>query len=155
MAFLPAIMRALYFQPLGIKVSKRDKSTVNAVSVFNIDDLSTWQKYRKGLCDTCHATCCTLPVEVRVSDLVRMALVDEFEAEGDLKSIAKRLQKARLIDHFNHKTAIFTLARMANDDCLYLDSHTRRCTIYHQRPETCRNHPQIGPKPNFCPYRPR
>ncbi len=140
---------------MGYSVSKRGKNTASAVSIFNIDDLSTWQKYRKGLCDTCHATCCTLPVEVTVSDLVRMSLVDEFEAEGDLKAIAKRLQKARIIDNFNHKTAIFTLARMANDDCLYLDSKTRRCTIYHQRPETCRNHPQIGPKANHCPYRPR
>lgn len=69
---------------LDFRVSNRSK---NNVLVFNIDDLSTWQKYRRGLCDTCYATCCTLPVEVTVSDLVRMALVDEFEAEGDLKAI--------------------------------------------------------------------
>ncbi|QSX36968.1 YkgJ family cysteine cluster protein [Shewanella sedimentimangrovi] len=125
-----------------------------APMTFNIDDLSTWQKYRKNLCNDCHATCCTLPVEVKVSDLVRMELVDPFEAD-DLKGIAKRLQKARIIDSFSHKTGIFTLARMANDDCLYLDRHSRRCTIYDKRPETCRNHPQIGPKPNYCPYRPR
>jgi len=135
---------------LGFRVAKRSKNTV---AVFNIDDLSTWQKYRKGLCDTCYGTCCTLPVEVSVSDLVRMGLVDEFEASGDLKAIAKRLQKARIVAQFNHKTTIFTLARMANDDCLYLDGHTRRCTIYPLRPETCRNHPQIGPRPHFCPYR--
>ncbi|MGL5669527.1 MAG: YkgJ family cysteine cluster protein, partial [Shewanella sp.] len=53
-------------------MSKRGKNMASAVSIFNIDDLSTWQKYRKGLCDSCHATCCTLPVEVTVSDLVRM-----------------------------------------------------------------------------------
>ncbi|MEK6624736.1 MAG: YkgJ family cysteine cluster protein, partial [Bdellovibrionota bacterium] len=28
----------------------------------------------------------------------------------------------------------------------------RRCSIYERRPETCRNHPKIGPRPNFCPY---
>lgn len=128
----------------GVKFSKGNH--------FNIDDLSTWTAYRKNLCDTCRATCCTLPVEVTVSDLIRMGLVDPFEAEGDLKAIAKRLQKAKIVAHFSHKTAIFTLARMANDDCLYLDRHSRRCTIYHQRPETCRNHPRIGPKPNFCPF---
>lgn len=120
---------------------------------FNIDDLSHWTKYRKGLCDSCHANCCTLPVEAKVSDLVRMGLVDAFEAEGNLKNIAKRLQKARIVSHFNHKSEMFTLARMANDDCLYLDAQTRRCTIYNERPETCRNHPQVGPKPNFCPYK--
>ncbi|WP_394205732.1 YkgJ family cysteine cluster protein [Shewanella waksmanii] len=124
-------------------------------SYFNIDDLTTWTKYRKKLCDTCHATCCTLPVEVTVSDLVRMELVDEFEAQENGKVIAKRLQKARIVSHYSHKSDTYTLARMSNDDCLYLDSKTRRCTIYAKRPETCRNHPKIGPKPNYCPYKPR
>ncbi|WP_370448043.1 YkgJ family cysteine cluster protein [Chromobacterium violaceum] len=40
----------------------------------------------------------------------------------------------------------------ANGDCLYLDAQTRRCTIYERRPNTCRNHPKVGPKPNFCAY---
>ncbi|QLE83985.1 MULTISPECIES: YkgJ family cysteine cluster protein [Shewanella] len=124
-------------------------------SYFNIDDLSTWSKYRKNLCDSCQATCCTLPVEVSVADLVRMELVDEFEAQESGKSIAKRLQKARIVSNYNHKADIYTLARMSNDDCLYLDAKTRRCTIYAKRPETCRNHPKIGPKPNYCPYKPK
>jgi Fe-S-cluster containining protein len=33
-----------------------------------------------------------------------------------------------------------------------LDATTRRCTVYAQRPNTCRLHPQIGPRPNHCPY---
>ncbi|MGV8684384.1 YkgJ family cysteine cluster protein, partial [Pseudomonas aeruginosa] len=28
--------------------------------------LDTWVKYREGLCGECNATCCTLPVEVRI-----------------------------------------------------------------------------------------
>jgi len=24
--------------------------------------------------------------------------------------------------------------------------------VYEQRPNTCRKHPQVGPRPNFCPY---
>ena len=33
-----------------------------------------------------------------------------------------------------------------------LDAKTRRCTVYEKRPTTCRLHPQVGPRPNFCPY---
>ncbi|MEX8496351.1 YkgJ family cysteine cluster protein, partial [Leptothrix ochracea] len=33
-----------------------------------------------------------------------------------------------------------------------LDAQTRRCTVYEQRPNTCRKHPQVGPKPGYCPY---
>jgi len=96
-----------------------------------------------------------MPAEVRVGDLVRMGVVDEFEAQEPAKNIAKRLIKAGIIDHFNHKSGLFTLARLANDDCIYLDGQTRRCTIYDKRPDTCRNHPQVGPRPGFCAYQRR
>ncbi len=119
------------------------------------DRLDTWVKYREGLCGECNATCCTLPVEVRIDDLIRMGLVDEFEREEPAKRIAKRLEKGGVIEHFNHKREIFTLTRMANGDCLYLDRKTRLCTIYARRPDTCRNHPRIGPRPGYCAYRPR
>lgn len=118
----------------------------------DIERLSTWHKYKKSLCADCRASCCTMPAEVRVSDLIRMGLVDAFEANDSAKEIAKRLKKAGIIDHFNFKNEQFTLARMANDDCLYLDSQSRRCTIYDKRPDTCRNHPQIGPRPGYCAY---
>jgi hypothetical protein len=119
----------------------------------DLDRLETWLRYKPGLCAHCRATCCTMPVEVRVRDLVRMGLVDPFEAEHTPpKAIAKRLIKARVVAQFNHKHAVFTLAQRANGDCLYLDGQTRRCTVYADRPDTCRNHPQIGPRPGFCAY---
>ncbi|STQ91097.1 hypothetical protein EV682_103415 [Iodobacter fluviatilis] len=97
-----------------------------------------------------------MPVEVKLSDLVRMNLVDAFEAEGEPpKQIAKRLTKAGIIDHFNFKNSIYTLKRKANGDCRYLDLKTRLCTIYENRPNTCRNHPRIGPRPGYCAYRSR
>ena len=41
-----------------------------------------------------------------------------FEAEHEGNSPhRKRLQKARLIDHFNHKNVVFTMARRASGDC--------------------------------------
>jgi len=112
----------------------------------------TWTKYQKNLCGDCGAGCCRLPVEVRTEDLVRMELLDSFEAEEPPKQLAKKLQKAGIIDHFNYKHAVFTLAQRANDDCLFLDRQSRRCTIYDKRPRTCRNHPQVGPRPGYCAY---
>ena len=120
----------------------------------DIEHPSTWIKFRKKLCIDCFGSCCTLPVEVKIEDLVRMKVVDPFEVREPHKKIAKRLQKAGIIDHFHFKNDIFTLARMANDDCIYMDSGSRRCTIYDKRPQTCRNHPRIGPRPGFCAYRP-
>lgn len=93
-----------------------------------------------------------MPVEVKMGDLVRMGIVDEFEAGEPAKQIAKRLQKAGVIGHFNFRNSIFTLAQRSNGDCRYLDVQTRLCTIYDKRPNTCRNHPQIGPRPGYCAY---
>lgn len=118
------------------------------------DNLDTWVKYSNGLCDSCHAVCCTMPAEIRARDLVRMGLLTEFDLETDLKQLARSLQKQGVIEHFNFRHGLFTLARRSNGDCSFLDARTRRCTIYEQRPDTCRNHPQkIGPRPGFCPYR--
>lgn len=124
----------------------------SARQACHVDLPSTWVRYRKGLCNDCRAVCCSLPVEVSVEDLVRMELIDPFEAREPAKEIAKRLRKQGLIDHFNFKSEIFTLARLANDDCIFLDQQSRRCTIYPRRPATCRNHPQVGPRPGYCAY---
>lgn len=121
----------------------------------NPDRLDTWIRYRKGLCNSCNATCCQLPVEVRISDLIRLELVDEFEAEEPLKNIAKHLKKQGVIEHFSHKTERFTLVRLTNNDCYFLHPRTRLCTVYEKRPDTCRNHPHIGPKPDYCAYCPK
>lgn len=134
----------------GFLLSARVSSSVYFV---DIDRPDTWTRFRSGLCDQCAANCCTMPVEIRLPDLVRLGLVDAFEAEHEApKQIAKRLSKARLIDHFHTKHEVFTLARRANGDCHLLDATTRRCTRYEQRPSTCRKHPQVGPRPGYCPY---
>lgn len=119
----------------------------------NTDNLKNWIKYKPSLCKQCMATCCSLPVEIDGSDLVRMELIDAFELEEPAKKIAKRLFKEGVIEHFHAKTGVYTLTRLANGDCLYLDQHNRRCTIYNKRPETCRNHPQVGPRPGYCAFR--
>jgi Fe-S-cluster containining protein len=123
------------------------------LAIVDVDRPDTWAKYRSGLCDGCAANCCTMPVEVKLPDLVRLGLVDAFEAQHEpAKQIAKRLTKAGLIEHFNFKNSLYTLARRASGDCHYLDAVTRRCTVYEKRPNTCRLHPQVGPRPGHCPY---
>ncbi len=117
-----------------------------------LEEPSTWIKYTPKLCNSCKASCCSLPVEVKMHDLVRMELMDEFELDENPKVIAKRLKKVGVIEHFYPKKELFTLTRLANGDCLYLDHNERRCTIYPKRPDTCRNHPGIGPRSGFCAY---
>ena len=127
----------------------------NLIPAADIDRLDTWARYNKDMCYSCHSTCCTLPVEVRLSDLIRIGVVDAFEKDEPAKNIAKRLQKEGIVERLNQKSGIFTLTRLSNNDCLYLDRKTRLCTVYDLRPETCRNHPKIGPRPGFCAYKPK
>ena len=103
------------------------------IAAAELDRLETWQKYSAHMCGGCVSSCCTLPVEVKIKDLIRIGIVERF----------------------NSKSEIFTLQRMSNNDCLYLDRKTRFCTIYDKRPDTCRNHPKIGPRPGYCAYKPK
>ena len=121
----------------------------------DLDRTDTWIKYERTMCSSCVSSCCTMPVEVRFNDLLRLGLVQEFEREEPRKNIAKRLQKEGIVERFHQKSEIFTLVRMGNNDCLYLDRKSRMCTIYDIRPDTCRNHPRIGPRPGYCAYVPK
>lgn len=124
------------------------------IPLVDIDRPGTWTRHRAGLCESCNAHCCTMPLEVQLPDLVRLGLVEAFEADNvEPRLIARRLSKARLIDHFSPKNQLFTLARRASGDCQFLDARTRRCTVYERRPETCRLHPQQkSPRPGWCAY---
>ena len=131
------------------------KMKTTLIAAAEVDRLETWQRYTSNMCHGCHSTCCTLPVEVKIKDLIRIGVVDEFEKDESPKNVAKRLQKEGIIERFNQKSGIFTLTRMSNDDCMYLDRKSRLCTIYDKRPDTCRNHPKVGPRPGYCAYKPK
>jgi len=121
----------------------------------DMEDLSTWTRHRQRLCKACRAYCCRLPVEVGIQDLIRLGVISEFDRQEPLKSIAKKLKKEGVVSRLHHKTEKLTLVQMANGDCLYLDPLDRKCTIYEKRPDTCRNHPHVGPRPGYCPYEPK
>lgn len=124
------------------------------IQIVDIDRCDTWTRYKAGMCERCQANCCTMPLDIRLSDLVRLGLVDDFEAANESPArIAKRLQKAKQIDHFNSRAEVFTLARRADGDCTFLDPRTRLCTVYALRPDTCRLHPQQkSPRPGHCAF---
>jgi Fe-S-cluster containining protein len=119
------------------------------------DRPSTWVKYRNGLCTGCIGACCTMPVEVKTSDLIRLEVTSEDEISGSIKKVAKRLIKEKIVSSYRAGTDLFMLAAKPNGDCYFLDSKTRLCTVYEKRPDVCRKFPEIGPRPGFCPASPR
>src|SRR4051812_36773084 len=82
---------------------------IREMQKVEIQDPTTWVKYRKGLCDHCWAGCCTLPVEVSARDLIRLDLITEDEAAVSLKKVARRLMKEGLIQAFQAKSQLFVL----------------------------------------------
>jgi Fe-S-cluster containining protein len=121
----------------------------------DIDRPSTWKFYRQGMCEACWGGCCTLPVEVTLADLVRLGVATEDEALGSVKKLAKRLSREGIISGERPDTGFFILSQKAARDCYFLDSRTRRCTVYERRPDVCRRFPEIGPRPGFCPVTPK
>lgn len=92
-----------------------------------------------------------MPVEVKLSDLIRLGVTDEDEAASGIKKLAKRLIREKIVVSYRAGTEFFMLAQRANNDCLYLHPITRLCTVYEKRPDTCRKFPEIGPRPGYCP----
>jgi uncharacterized protein len=114
------------------------------------DRPSTWKKYRAGLCEGCWAACCTLPVEVTASDLLRLGVVAPDEVQGSLKKVARRLISERVVRSFRAATGLFILDHSPSGECVFLGKD-RRCTVYDRRPDVCRRFPEIGPRPGHCP----
>lgn len=92
-----------------------------------------------------------MPVEVRTSDLIRMGILIDFHLELPLKEQIKEALKHPSVIRYTPSTEKFTLAQKPDGACFFLDKN-KKCTIYGDRPDTCRNHPQIGPRPGFCAY---
>ncbi len=111
----------------------------------------TWKQYKDGMCTGCNAGCCTMPVEIKSSDVIRLGLATEDEFEQSRKKVAKRLIKEGIVSSYRESTDLFMLTSRPNGDCYYLDKKTRLCTVYEIRPGVCREFPKIGPRPGFCP----
>lgn len=126
---------------MGTRTLKTDK-----------DRPSTWKKYLPDFCTQCLGHCCAMPVEVKASDLVRLGITDEDELTNSIKKTAKRLKKDGYISSYREGTEFFMLTQKSNEDCFFLDSGTRLCTVYDKRPDTCRDFPsKVGTRVGFCP----
>lgn len=123
----------------------------NLKTNMHIQDTSRWHRFKKEMCASCEACCCYLPVEVDAEDLVSMGLVDNFFLEFSEKEQNKEALRLPQILRYQGKNKKYLLDQRSDGSCLYLNKE-KKCDIYGQRPKTCRNHPQIGPRPGYCPY---
>ncbi len=114
------------------------------------DRPSTWIRYKNGMCAQCNGDCCTMPVEIKSEDLVRLGLADPEEVRLQPKKVFKRLAREGILKSFRASTGLFMLEQRSNGDCVYLNDQ-RLCTVYANRPDVCRQFPNVGPRPGFCP----
>lgn len=82
-------------------------------------------------CEGC-GSCCRLIVHLQPEEFEQYPERDRYFATGKFRC----LTTDRLYD------GLWTLNRQTNGDCTYLDSETRRCTIYERRPGVCRDFEQ-------------
>lgn len=115
----------------------------------------TWIRYKSGMCTGCAGSCCTMPVEVHASDLIRLGFTDQDEVDRSKRKLAKRLIREGVLQSYREGTDLFMLASRPNGDCRLLHPETRLCTVYEKRPEVCRTFPEVGPRPGFCPRTPK
>jgi uncharacterized protein len=86
-------------------------------------------------CAKCPAFCCSIYERVQVTkgDMKRLAKHFGLSMETAARRFTKMYQDERILRR--KKDPIFGLA------CHFLDPETRRCTIYHARPDVCREFP--------------
>lgn len=132
-------------------MSKKNTPATNGKIEEHLKDLSRWTLYKKGMCDSCEGLCCYMPVEVKTTDLVRLGILVEFHLELSEREQIKEALKHPGVARYTPSTEKFTLTQKHDNSCYFLDQN-KRCTTYETRPETCRNHPKIGPRPNYCAY---
>lgn len=94
-----------------------------------------------------------MPVEVRVADLVRLEILSEQDLENEAERLlAKQLIKQKIVKSYRESTGLFMLQQQSDGACLFLDAKTRRCTVYDNRPNVCRDFPErVGNRLGYCP----
>jgi len=114
------------------------------------EDPSTWSKYTKSSCRTCVATCCSMPIEVRWEDLVRLGFVSDEDLFQPLQKIVARLKKEKVITAYRKESGLFAFKQTKEGKCRYLVGH--QCGVYKKRPLVCRAFPlEMGWRHGYCP----
>jgi Fe-S-cluster containining protein len=116
------------------------------------DQPHSWVKFKPSLCRTCIGTCCTIPVEVKVTDLIRLELTTVDEVDAGVSKLVSRLKKQGIVKSYRTSTGLFMLTDRPNGECLYLDPQSRLCKVYDRRPDVCRRFPEtLSLRPGYCP----
>lgn len=86
-------------------------------------------------CDKCIAYCCSIYDRVQVTprDVRRLAAHFGVTPEVATTRFTKTWGKERILRRRSDK--------LFGQACMFLDQETRKCTIYHARPGTCREFP--------------
>ena len=112
----------------------------------------SWLKYTKNSCSSCKATCCSMPIEVRFEDLVRLNLISEDDLGTPLKKLVARLKKEKIITAYRDESGLFAMKQTAEGKCRYLVGNS--CSVYKNRPLVCRAFPtQMGWRHGYCPQK--
>jgi Fe-S-cluster containining protein len=85
-------------------------------------------------CLKCPAYCCSYEqINVNKRDVKRLARHFDIDVETAVRSITKIAESGPVLRH--QKYAIY------GSVCMFLDTKTRRCTIYEARPGVCHTYP--------------
>ncbi len=123
------------------------------ISKVDKENPKTWKKFSKNSCNSCRATCCTMPIEVRWEDLVRLNLVNDDELMVPLKTTIARLKREKIITAYRQEPGLFALRQTDDGKCRYLVGN--KCSVYKKRPLVCRAFPtEVGWRHGFCPQQP-
>lgn len=116
------------------------------------DKPQTWIKYKESLCRKCMGTCCTMPVEIKAEDLLRLQIISEDDLNLSRRKLVTRLRKEGIVQSYRESTQLFMLTQKPNGDCLFLNEKSRLCEVYDLRPNVCRQFPvSMGNRLGFCP----
>jgi Fe-S-cluster containining protein len=86
-------------------------------------------------CNKCPAFCCSIYERVQVTkrDITRLAKHFGVSFETARRRFTKKWEDERVLKKVEDK--LFT------ETCIFLDQEKRGCTIYHARPNVCREYP--------------
>ena len=89
-------------------------------------------------CDKCVAYCCSIYDRVQVNgrDVRRLAAHFGISPEAAASRYTKLWGKERILRRRSD--------RLFGQACMFLNQETRKCTIYHARPGTCREFPDAS-----------
>lgn len=85
-------------------------------------------------CSKCPAYCCSYDrIVLEKSDIRKLARHFHLDAEAFTKKYTRVVEEERVLRH--HSDDIY------GSVCVFLDRKTRRCTVYHARPDVCHEYP--------------